>query len=81
MKRLIYILFFSLLSILILGFYLKQDDFDFGNKIIGFTVLIFVFIFLPLFIYESWKNKNIEDYMLSDEKLKKMKTKSSKSSK
>ena len=27
MKRLIYILFFSLLSTLILGFYLKQDDF------------------------------------------------------
>tara|TARA_B100000965_G_scaffold121575_1_gene100539 strand:- start:686 stop:910 length:225 start_codon:yes stop_codon:yes gene_type:complete len=74
-------LFFSLLSTLSIGYYLKSENDPIGNKLIGFTVLFFVFIFLPIFIYQGWKNKKIEDYILSDEKLKKIKTKSSKSSK
>ena len=81
MKKLAYILFSILLISLIVGFQKKSVDESLGNKIIGFSVIVFVFVFLPVFIYNGWKNKSLDDYMLSDEKLKKMGGKSLKSKK
>ena len=31
-----------------------------------------MFIVMPLFIYNRWKNKDIKDYMLTEESIKKM---------
>ena len=81
MKKLTYILFSILLISLIIGFQKKSVDENLGNKIIGFSVLFFVFIFLPVFIYNGWKNKSLDDYMLTNEKLKKMSGKYLKSKK
>jgi type III secretory pathway component EscS len=79
MKKIISLLFvFSLISICI-GFYYKSFDEILGNKIIGFTMLFFVFIFMPIFVYNSWKGKKLSDYTFSNENIQKMKSKSSKS--
>lgn len=69
----------KILGILILlaigtGFYFKlNDDPLLGDRIIGIAVLASAFILMPLFLYHRWKGKNLKDYTLSDENLKKMK--------
>jgi len=54
---------------------------DLGNKIIGFSILVLVFVFMPLFIYNGWRDKKLSDYTLSNKDIEKMKSKSSKSTK
>ena len=75
MKHLLRVLFISILVSLCVGYYIRQDDFTLGNKVIGFTVLFGIFIFMPLFLYHRWKGKNIKDYMLTQENLDRMKNK------
>ena len=81
MKKIISLLFISSLISICVGFYYKSYDEMLGNKIIGFTMLFFVFIFMPIFIYNSWKGKKLSDYTFSNENIQKMKSKSSKSTK
>jgi ABC-type Fe3+-siderophore transport system permease subunit len=49
-----------------------------GDVIIGASVLVGTFIFMPLFLAHRWKGKKLKDYTLSDENLKKMKENSGK---
>ena len=81
MKKVISVLFISILIGISLGFYFKSYDEELGNKIIGYSTLFLVFIFLPIFIYNSWKGKKLSDYTFNNETLQKMKSKYSKSSK
>ena len=81
MKKIIFLLFICLIISLSIGFYLKAGNEDLGNKIIGFSILVLVFVFMPLFIYNGWKGKKLSDYTLSNENIEKMKSKSSKSTK
>tara|TARA_B100000902_G_scaffold390221_1_gene438794 strand:+ start:1246 stop:1491 length:246 start_codon:yes stop_codon:yes gene_type:complete len=81
MKKIIFLLFVSLIISLSIGFYFRAANEDLGNKIIGFTILVLVFVFMPLFIYNGWKGKKLSDYTLSNENIEKMKSKSSKSTK
>ena len=39
-----------------------------GEKIIGFSVLTGAFIFLPLFLYYTYKDKNLNDYTFKEKK-------------
>lgn len=55
------------------GFYYRlNDDIILGDRIIGIAVLASTFILLPIFLYHRWKGKQLKDYTLSDENLKKM---------
>tara|TARA_B100001173_G_C15697829_1_gene424738 strand:+ start:156 stop:419 length:264 start_codon:yes stop_codon:yes gene_type:complete len=59
---------------IIIGFYYKAYfKSEIGDKIIGFSVLIGVFIFMPLFLYDRWNGKKLKDYTLSEENIKKIK--------
>ena len=72
----IFLKFFFLIQIfsLIIGFYYKTHlKHEIGDKIIGFTVLIGVFIFMPLFLYDRWNGKKLKDYTLTEENIKKIK--------
>ena len=76
MKKILWILFVLIISSLGFGFFYKNFvDFKIGEKIIGFSVFGGVFIYLPLFLYHRWKGKNLKDYTLSEENLKKMRNK------
>lgn len=45
---------------------------EYSQKMIGFGVIgLFVIVF-PLFSWYRWKDKKVEDYMLTKENLKKM---------
>jgi hypothetical protein len=59
------------------GFYIKiiQENPELGDKIIGLSVLFSSFIFMPLFLYNRWKDKDIKDYVLDKEKLDEMRKK------
>ncbi len=70
--------FFFIIQIfsIIIGFYCKTYlKYEIGDKIIGFTVLIGVFIFMPLFLYNRWNGKKLKDYTLTEENIKKIKKK------
>ena len=74
MKLFLRIFFFSILSCLIIGFYIKTfENSNEGNKIIGLTVLTAAFIFMPIFLVHRWKGKKLKDYTLSKENLEKLK--------
>tara|TARA_A100001011_G_scaffold51596_1_gene49661 strand:+ start:173 stop:412 length:240 start_codon:yes stop_codon:yes gene_type:complete len=73
MKLFLKIFFFSLLSCLIIGFYIKTfENSNDGNKVVGFTVLTAAFIFMPIFLVHRWKGKKLKDYTLSKENLEKL---------
>jgi len=59
------------------GFFIKiiQENPELGDKIIGLSVLFSSFIFMPLFLYHRWKDKDIKDYVLDKEKLEEMRNK------
>ncbi len=76
MKHLLRFFFVCILIALGVGHYLRGDDFKLGNKVIGLTVVFGIFIFMPLFLYHRWKGKKLKDYVLSQENLDKMKSKS-----
>ena len=77
MKYILWICFLIMLSGFGTGFYIKiiQENPELGDKIIGLSVLFSSFIFMPLFLYHRWKDKDIKDYVLDKDKLDEMRKK------
>ena len=69
MKYIIFFFFISSLSSIVAGFIL---DVSYSEKLVGFGVLGLFFIVFPLFTYHRWKDRNVNDYMLTKENLDKM---------
>ena len=73
MKNFLRFLFLGILLSLAMGFYVNNTGNSLlGNKIIGFTVLISAFIFMPIFLIHRWSGKKLQDYTLSKENLEKL---------
>ncbi len=69
MKYIIWLFFIASVGSIITGF---SIDLEYSQKLIGFGVVgLFVVVF-PLFSYYRWKDKNLKDYMLTNENLEKM---------
>jgi len=66
MKIVIRILSVIVVSLLIIGYYLKDNQNPTGNFIIGISVLILAFLLMPLFIYHRYKGKDLSRYMFTD---------------
>ena len=63
MKRLIQVIFFINLGLFIYGLFLQYFAHNpLYQKIMGFGVLLLVFVLMPLFIYYRYKDKSLEDY-------------------
>ena len=77
MRIVLWICFFILLGGFGSGFFIKiiQENPELGDKIIGLSVLFSSFIFMPLFLYHRWKDKDIKDYVLDKKKLEEMRKK------
>lgn len=70
MKYIIGILFIASVGSIIAGFILKPDAIS--EKLIGSGVVgLFIFV-IPLFTYHRWKDRKVNDYMLTKENIKKM---------
>ncbi|UMB53079.1 hypothetical protein MKD41_12130 [Lutibacter sp. A64] len=62
MKQILIIILLVILGALVYGFYIKNNGDANGEIIIGISVLVIAFVFMPLFIYYRYKNKNIKDF-------------------
>lgn len=72
MKHFLTVLFISICIGFIIGFYIKTEDLETGNLIIGISIVSLFFVLMPLFIYHRWKGKDIKKYMLTKENIEKM---------
>ena len=73
MKWFLRIFFVFVISNIIAGYVIRQDDLALGEKWIGLAVATGFFIYMPIFLVHRWKGKQLKDYTLSTENLKKMK--------
>lgn len=69
--------FYTIISLaivggLIVGHYIKDNDPETGNFLIGLSISLLFFVLMPVFMYQRWKNKNVKDYMLTKENIEKM---------
>ena len=69
MKYILSILTIAAITSIILGFTIELV---YSEKLIGFGVAGLFLIVFPLFSYQRWKGKNVNDYMLTKENLDKM---------
>ncbi|WP_378185792.1 hypothetical protein ACE939_11795 [Aquimarina sp. W85] len=68
--KLLFIIFAVLIAI---GYYFKNSgDHITGDKLIGIAILLGSFVLMPVFIYHRWKNKKVQDYMLTSDNIQKM---------
>ncbi|MEN8188062.1 MAG: hypothetical protein ABFR05_13125 [Bacteroidota bacterium] len=65
MKSILIIVFAALIGFIIYGYYENSVVEESGEKFIGIGVLIFAFIFMPLFIYHRYKGKDLSKYRLT----------------
>tara|TARA_Y100000815_G_scaffold248595_1_gene249831 strand:- start:1181 stop:1426 length:246 start_codon:yes stop_codon:yes gene_type:complete len=68
-KTITFIAFIASISSIICGLIL---DVEYTEKLIGLGVVGLFLVVFPLFSYYRWKDKNIQDYMLTKENLDKM---------
>ena len=67
-----YFLQFLVLSSIIgicYGLYLKPVNPQNGDLLVGLSLVLLIFITMPIFIYRRWKNKDVKDYMLTKENI------------
>jgi len=69
MKAIIWITFLIAFGLIISGLVLDVDN---SKKLVGFGVIGLFFVVFPLFSYYRWKDKDVNDYMLTQENLDKM---------
>ncbi|MCB0462997.1 MAG: hypothetical protein R2816_02025 [Flavobacteriaceae bacterium] len=69
MKYLIWFFFLVSIGSITAGYFF---DLEYSQKLIGFGVVILFFIVFPLFSYYRWKDKKVEDYMITKENIDKM---------
>ena len=75
MKYVVLLFFIASVTSIVLGYSLEVP---YTEKLKGFGVLGLFLITIPLFIYQSWKGKNVKDYMLTNESLERMREKKKK---
>ncbi|MDC6361898.1 MULTISPECIES: hypothetical protein [Flavobacteriaceae] len=65
---------FTLLSLssIIYGFILEQEQSQTAQKFIGLGTIGLFLVAMPLFLYKESKGKNMKDYMLTKDNIKKM---------
>ena len=55
-----------------IGFYVKSSDENSGHLIIGASIVVGVFILMPVFIYHRWKDRSVKYYIVTKENIEKM---------
>ena len=69
MKYIIWFFFIISIGSIVTGYVLDES---YSQKLIGLGVVILFFIVFPLFSYYRWKDKKVEDYMITKENIDKM---------
>ena len=69
MKYIIWFFFIVSVACIVSGYFL---DVSYSQKLIGCGVVVLFFVVFPLFSYYRWKDKKVEDYMITKENIDKM---------
>ncbi len=77
LKYLITLLVLSSIAAIMYGFYIKEDQLHLANKYIGFGTVGIFLVAMPLFLFKESKGKKLQDYMLTEENIRKMQDKKS----
>jgi hypothetical protein len=72
MKYFLYIIFILIVASVSLGLYIQRSGNPLAEKLIGGGIAGLFFVWMPLFIYHRWKNRSIQDYMLTKENIEQM---------
>lgn len=75
MRTFLLILFLCIAAGVGYGFYIRDEDYTLGELIIGGSIALLFFIWMPVFIYHRWRKRNFSDYMLTKANLDKMRDK------
>tara|TARA_R110002167_G_scaffold108803_18_gene277758 strand:- start:1343 stop:1594 length:252 start_codon:yes stop_codon:yes gene_type:complete len=75
MKYLITVIVIASITSIIYGFTLDESQATLANKYKGFGTVGLFLVAMPLFLYTAGKGKNMKDYMLTEENIKKMRRK------
>lgn len=68
LKKIVLIVFFAVIGTIFYGYYVKENDFKTGEKIIGIGVLLFAFVLMPLFIYLRYRGRDLSHYTFNQPK-------------
>lgn len=66
------ILFFSAIILLITGFVVKATTPQTGHFMIGLSMVMIFFVWMPIFLFVRWKDKDTKKYLLNKENIEKM---------
>lgn len=66
MKIVLRLLLIAVLILIGFGYYLNLEESGIGEKFIGFGVVLFAFILMPMFIYYRYKEKDLRNYSFKD---------------
>lgn len=69
MKYLIWFFFLISVGSIATGYFFEES---YSQKLIGGGVVVLFFVVFPLFSYYRWKDKKVEDYMITKENIDKM---------
>lgn len=72
MKYFLYIIFILIVASVSFGLYIQNSGNPLAEKLIGGGIAGLFFVWMPLFIYHRWKNRSIQDYMLTKENIEQM---------
>lgn len=64
MKLVLKILFVIFLTILVIGFYFKNQEFAKADLIIGLDVIFMAFVLMPLFIFYRYRQGKYKKYAI-----------------
>ena len=66
MKTVLRLILLAVASLIGYGYYLNIEASGNGEKHIGFGVVLFAFILMPMFIYHRYKGKDLRNYSFKD---------------
>ena len=72
MKYIITIIVLASIASIVYGFSLEESQTITANKYIGSGTVGLFLLAMPLFLYKESKGKNVKDYMLTEESIRKM---------
>ena len=72
MKYIITIIVLASIASIVYGFTLEESEELLANKFIGSGTVGLFLVAMPLFLYKESKGKNVKDYMLTEDNIRKM---------
>ncbi|MDC6383776.1 hypothetical protein D2V93_15405 [Flagellimonas taeanensis] len=77
-KYIVVLVTLAAIASIIYGFSIKEENPGLGHKCIGLGTVGLFLVAMPLFLIKESKGKNMKDYMLTKENIKKMQEKEQK---